>query len=85
MGETMDITKKLKRYIEESECKITIVGNKINVVNYSSIGHFDSNKIIIRYEEGSLIIKGESLVVTRLLHDEILITGNIKNIEIGSL
>lgn len=85
MGDTMDITKKLKRYIEESECKITIVQNKINVVNYTSIGHFDSNKIIIRYTEGSIIIKGNSLVVTRLLHDEILITGTIKNVEIGDL
>lgn len=79
----MDISKKIKQYISETEFKVTIVKGKIDVVNYHSIGHFDSNKIIVRYQDGNLIIKGENLVVSRLLHDEILITGKIKNIEIG--
>ena len=78
----MDISKKIKQYISETEFKVTIVKGKIDVVNYHSIGHFDS-KIIVRYQDGNLIIKGENLVVSRLLHDEILITGKIKNIEIG--
>lgn len=80
----MDLSKKIKQYISETEFKITIVKGKIDVVNYVSIGHFDSNKIIVRYEDGNLVIKGDNLVVSRLLHDEVLITGNIKNVEMGS-
>lgn len=81
----MDIAKTFRNYIMETEFQIHIVKNKVNIVNYSSIGHFDSNKIIIRYDGGNVIIKGSNLVVSRLLHDEILIAGKIKNIEFGEI
>ena len=51
-------------------------------VNLYSIGHFDSNKVIIRYDKGTLVITGENLVVSKLMHDEVLVLGNIKNIEL---
>ena len=65
----------------EDEFKVTYFQNKINIVNYESIGHFDSNKIIIRKTGGSIIINGTNLVVSKLLNDEILINGKISNIE----
>lgn len=77
----MDISKKLRTYILEDEFQLNVFPDKVNVLNYSSIGHFDSNKIIIRYNQGSIHINGDHLVVSRLLNDEILITGSIKNIE----
>lgn len=70
-----------RSYLLEDEFKITILNNKINVVNFTSIGHFDDSKIIIRHKEGNIIVKGSHLVVSKLLSDEILISGNIKNIE----
>jgi len=73
---------KLRSYIKEDEFEIRVFQNKVNILNYESIGHFDSNKIIIRHHEGSLIINGECLVVSKLLNDEILVTGVIKAIEL---
>lgn len=73
---------KLRNYLLEEEFKINILNNKIDIVNYSSIGHFDSNKIMVRYTDGTVIINGTNLVVSKLVNDEILITGNIKNIEL---
>lgn len=66
----------------ENEFEIKIVKNMINIVNYESIGHFDSNKIIVRYSEGSVVINGSNLVVSKLLKDEILIAGIIKSVEL---
>lgn len=83
MGDTMDITKALRNYVMENEFKIGIVKDKVNIVNYTSVGHFDSSKIIIRHDTGNVIIKGTNLVVSKLLHDEILITGKIVHIELG--
>ena len=37
---------------------------------------------MIRYSEGVLVIKGENLIISKLLDDEILISGIIKTIEL---
>lgn len=77
----MRINKLLRSYILEEEFKITILNNKINIVNYISIGSFDDSKIIINYDNGRVVIKGNSLVVSKLMNDEILISGNINFLE----
>ena len=60
---------------------IHIYKNKVNVVNYSKIGHFDSNKVIIYYNNEMIIINGNNLTVSKLVTDEVLIKGKIINIE----
>ena len=77
----MNIINSIRSYILDNDLKITIVNNKINIVNYNDIGHFDSNKIVVKVKNGELIIKGNDLVVSKLLNDEILITGKFNNIE----
>ena len=46
----------LRNYILESDFKIIYLTNKLNIVNYNDISHFDSNKIIINYSDGSVLI-----------------------------
>lgn len=77
----MNIINGIRSYILENDLKITILNNKINIVNYKDIGHFDSNKIIVKTDVGEIIIKGGNLVVSKLMSSEILITGNFSNIE----
>lgn len=71
----------IRSYINEEELKLTILKNKINIMNYIDIGHFDLNKIVVKTSEGEIVIKGNNLTVNKLLSDEILITGNFNNIE----
>ena len=70
-----------RSYIQESDTKITIINNKINIINYKDIISFDSNIVIIKLDKKNIIIKGEDLVVSKLMNDEVLITGVFKNIE----
>jgi len=42
---------------------------------------FDENKIIIKYSKGTLVINGSELIISKLLSDELLVNGNITNIE----
>lgn len=77
----MGLVHKFRDYILDTELKVTMLKNCVNVVNYNEIGHFDANKIVIYYDQGSIIVNGNNLVISKLLIDEILITGNIKNIE----
>lgn len=78
----MGIVHKFRDYILENELKITILENRVDIVNYTEIGHFDSNKIIVRHDKGNIVINGNNLVVSKLLMDEVLISGTIKNIEL---
>ncbi len=72
---------KLRSYVLENDFKMTILDDKIDIINYLSVEHFDLNKVIIEYPKGYIHINGNNLVVTRLVTDEILITGSIKTIE----
>lgn len=78
----MKIINNIRHFLLEDDFEIRIYKNRVNVVNYESIGHFDSTKITIYYDAGSLNIKGDNLVVSKLLDDEVLITGKINNIEL---
>ncbi len=75
----------IRSYILEDEFKITILNNKINIVNYEEMGHFDNNRVSVKYEKDgricTLIIKGKNLVVSKLKSKEVLILGVISNIE----
>ena len=77
----MNIINGIRSYILDNDLKITIVNNKINIVNYKDIGHFDSDKVIVKVEKGQIVVKGSDLVVSKLMNSEILITGNFSNIE----
>ena len=77
----MKLLSNFRSFLLEDNFSLNIYKNKIDIINYTSIGQIENNKIVIRYDTGSLIIKGEKLVVSKLLNDEILITGIIKNIE----
>ncbi len=78
----MNIINGIRSYVLDNELKITILKNKIDILNYTDIGHFDDEKIIIKTNYKDIIIKGNDLVVSKLMKDEILITGDFTNIEL---
>ena len=66
----------------ECEFKMTVFNGKVDVLNYSEIDHFDDNMIVIRHKNGSVIIKGYHMIITKLLDDELLVSGKIEKIEL---
>lgn len=77
----MSLVEGIRSYILESDVKVTIINNKINITNYIDIGHFDSHKIVVKLKDKEIIIKGNDLVVSKLIDSEILIIGQFTNIE----
>ncbi|MBR3898446.1 MAG: YabP/YqfC family sporulation protein [Bacilli bacterium] len=74
--------RKIKDYILENEFKMIILKDRVDITNYSDIDHFDDNKIIIRHNNGLVVIKGYKLIISKLLEDELLIYGKVENIEL---
>lgn len=72
----------IREYILEEKFKIIYLDKKIDIVNYTKVEHFDSNKITILYKDGSINVTGNKLVIKRLLKDELVISGLIEKIEL---
>lgn len=77
----MKLINRFRSYLLEEEFQVNIVKGQINVINYESLGHFDSSKVMVHYDGKTLVIKGQNLVVSRLVVDEVLVTGNIQSLE----
>lgn len=78
----MSIIKDFRSYLLEEELKINIYYNRVNIINYITIDHFDNSSIIVRHNKGHINIKGQNLVVTKLINNELLIEGNIKSVDL---
>lgn len=78
----MSLIKDFRSYLLEEELKINVFYNRVNIINYIGIDHFDSSSVIIRHNKGFIHVKGEKLVVTKLVSNELLIEGNIKSVEL---
>lgn len=80
----MKLVRKVRDYLLDDEFKMILLNNKINISNYEKIEYLDDDKVIVKYEKGKISIKGENITVKKLLNNEILITGSIKEIEMKS-
>jgi len=78
----MKLIDRLDNYLCDKEYKIIIKKNKINIINFDEIIDFSLNKISIKYQEKVVNIEGNDLVITKMLDNEVLITGNISLIRI---
>lgn len=72
--------KKLERILE-NEFRMIVFLNKINIVNYKEIIDLKDNLIVIKTEK-IIEIKGENLILNKMLNNELLVTGTIKKINI---
>lgn len=79
---SLNLINTLKSSLLEEDFKMQYIEKKLGIANYNDISHFDSNKIIISYKNGSVLISGGNLVVSKLIKDELLIEGNIEKIEL---
>lgn len=71
----------LREYIYDNKFQIWIIENSINISNYIDIISFSEDLVIIKCPSNTLHIKGENLIISKLLTEELLIKGKILNIE----
>lgn len=69
-------------YIDNKEFQMIFLKNRINIINYKEIIVVEDTRISLRYEKGMVVILGKQLTINKLLEEELLITGEIENIEL---
>lgn len=78
----MKLFDNIRCLIGENDFKIFIYDNKINIINYIDIKELSDNKIIITAAK-TICIQGKNLKLLKLFSNELLISGDISNININ--
>ena len=77
----MRLFDRLDRYLVDNEYKVIIEKGRISIFNYVEIVDFSSTRVVVKYREGNTIFLGRNLVVSKMLEDELLITGKLDGVE----
>lgn len=73
---------KIRNYIMDKEFRLTLFKDKLYVINYNKIISLENTNISFKIDNGKIIIKGNDLVLKKLLDKEILVKGKISSIEV---
>ena len=73
---------KIRNYIKDKEFRLTLFKDKLYVVNYNKIISLENTNIAFKIDKDKIIIKGNDLVLKKLLDKEILVKGKISSIEV---
>lgn len=76
----MRLVRILDNYINDKKFSMIYTNGSIDIVNYSEILDFSSSRISIRYNDNKYYIDGNNLVISKMMEEEILITGIINRI-----
>ncbi len=77
----MKVFERIGDFVDNQEIELHYIENKIYIVNYVEISDFNNKNIILKHKNGTLKINGNNLVITKLLNNELLICGEIINID----
>ena len=69
----------VRNYIGENNFRIILYKDKIDIINYDEIKEISNNKIIIKSNK-TIVIDGKNLKLNKMLNKEVLIIGEIINI-----
>ena len=73
---------KFINYINDNEFKLTIYNNKIHIINFKLLITLEDNYISFLISNKKINITGNNLSLEKLVDKELLIKGNITNIEV---
>lgn len=61
--------------------KINLSGNlRLNIDNHKGIRRYSNEQIIIRYQEGMIVVEGMDLLLDSISREELSISGRIRSV-----
>lgn len=76
---------RVKNHVIDSEFRITLYIDMVHIINYTKIISLEENRIVVLALKKRVIITGNHLHLNRLLDEEILIKGDVLNIEVENV
>lgn len=72
----------LYEFVKDDEFRFTVYSNRVHIINYDKIDSLNSDYILVSYSNKKVSIKGRDLVLNKMLNNELLVVGVVKNIEV---
>ncbi len=73
---------KISNYVNDKEFRLTLYTDKIHIINYKKIISLENNYLSILCLNKKILVTGNNLILSKILDNELLIKGNINNIEV---
>lgn len=74
------LVRAIDNYINDKNFSMIYKNNKLDIINYTKILDFSDTKIGISYLDNIYTVSGDNLVISKMMEEEVLITGNIEKI-----
>lgn len=71
----------LREYIDSKELKITILENRVNIINYDKLRDISEKEMLLTRGNKKIKVLGKNLKLNKLIENEILILGFIEKVE----
>ncbi len=72
----------MKSFLYDKEYFISIFESNIHIYGFINIIKFSDAMAVFEFKNFNLNVKGEKLLVNKLLQNEVIISGNIKSLNI---
>lgn len=72
----------IRNFITDNEFRLTLFDNKVHLINYEEMLSLDTSRVSFQTKTGIIVIKGENIILNKLLDKEILLKGKIVSIEV---
>ncbi len=76
----MKLLNQVRNYLYDNEYFIDITSNYTHIYNYLSLENLTETEIYLKFANFSVHITGDNLKVTKVLSNEMQITGNIEKV-----
>lgn len=76
----IELVRAIDNYINDKNFSMIYKNNKLDIINYTKILDFSDTKISISYLDNIYTVSGDNLVISKMMEEEVLITGNIEKI-----
>lgn len=73
---------RLYEYVQDNQFRFTVYEDKLHVVNFKRILSLEDNYISVLSNNKKVTVTGKNFILTKLVEDELLITGDIIKIEV---
>lgn len=74
--------KKINNYVNDTEFRLDLYKDRLHINNFKKIISLEDNYISLLSDKNKIIIKGNNLLLIKILDNELLIKGKINNIEV---
>lgn len=76
----MKLIRYIGDYVNEKKYSLIYKNNSLDIINYIKIIDFSSKVISVLLEDKTVRVYGDNLVISKMMDNEILITGSISSI-----